>query len=188
MDCDGFGHSLAAGEPGADELVGVGAVGLGAGRADRGAAVSAGQVDDLVRGVLGVQRAEDLAGAGVDVADGAAQPDGPDASAGVRARAEPGVVVVAAGACEQFVVECPGARPGPRTVIGEHGGQGQRRDSHPRLPAMRESARWQRRGKRSARREQSPHDAPLPCPPVFHPCSHAERDNGGLPQRRGWRG
>ena len=46
---DGVGDAFAAGEAGADELVGVGAVGLGARGADRGAAVAAGHVEHPVR-------------------------------------------------------------------------------------------------------------------------------------------
>src|SRR5262249_54532240 len=72
---DRLGNALAAREPGPDELVGVSPVGFGAGRADRGAPVSARDVDGLVRQVLGVQVVKDLASGGVDVADGAAQPD-----------------------------------------------------------------------------------------------------------------
>ena len=129
VDGDGFGDALASGEPGADELVGVGAVGLGAGRADRGAAVSARQVDHLVRVVVGVEGGEDLSGRGVDVADGAAEPDRADASPGRQGGCEPLGVVVAGGAVEKLSVECPGARPGPRAV-DQCGGQGQRRGAH----------------------------------------------------------
>jgi hypothetical protein len=138
VDGDGFGDAFAAGQAGADELVGVGTVGFGARRADRGAPVSAGQVDDLVRCVIGVQGADDLAGCGVDVADPAAQPDRADAAAGGEGGAEPVVVVVAGCALEKFVVECPGARPVPRSAVGEDGEQGQRRGSHARLAAGRE--------------------------------------------------
>jgi hypothetical protein len=52
--------------------------------------------------------------------------------------AEPLGVVVACGAVEQFVVECPGARPGPRASIGEDGDQGHRRDAH--AAGLRESS------------------------------------------------
>src|SRR5262249_56219485 len=45
VDGHGFGHAFATGEPGADELVGVGAVGLGAWRADRGAGGAGPDVD-----------------------------------------------------------------------------------------------------------------------------------------------
>ena len=41
------------------------------------------------------------------------------------------VVVVAGGAVEQLVVEGPCVRSGPRARVDEHGGQGQRRDTHP---------------------------------------------------------
>ena len=101
------GDAFAAGEPGADQLVGVAPVGLGAGRADRGAAVPARGVDHPVGQGVGVQGAEDLAGGGVQVADRAAEPDGADAAAGGGGPGEPCVVVVAGGAVEQFVVEGP---------------------------------------------------------------------------------
>ncbi len=55
---DGGGDALAAGEPGSDDLVGVAAVGGGAGRADRGATVAAVLVDDAVRHRLGADHAE----------------------------------------------------------------------------------------------------------------------------------
>ena len=79
---------------------------------------------------LGVEGVQDLAGGGVDVADGAAQPDRPHASPGGEGAVEPLVVVVAGGAVEQFVVEGPGARPGPRAGVGQDGDQGQRRVAH----------------------------------------------------------
>ena len=98
------GDAFAAGQPGADQLVGVAPVGLGAGRADGGAAVPARGVDHPVRQGVGVEGAEDLAGGGVEVADGAAQADGADAAAGGGGPGEPGVVVVAGGAVEQLGV------------------------------------------------------------------------------------
>ena len=113
VDGDRLGHAFAACQPGADELVGVGAVGLGAGRADRGAPVPAREVDRLVRQVLGVQVAEDLPGGGVDVADGAAQPDRADAPACGQGGGQPLLVVVAGGAVEQLGIEGPGARSWP---------------------------------------------------------------------------
>ncbi|GAA1633269.1 hypothetical protein GCM10009733_032780 [Nonomuraea maheshkhaliensis] len=48
MRADGFGHALAADEAGADELVGVGAVDLGAGGAAGGAAGLARDAQDAV--------------------------------------------------------------------------------------------------------------------------------------------
>ena len=131
MGAHRFGDVLAAGEPGADELVGVAAVGLGAGGADRGAAVPAGGVEHLVRQRLGVQSADDFTGGRVDVADGAVQPDRADAATRGGGPGQPGVVVVTGGAVEQFVVEGPYVRSGPRAGVDEHGGQGQRRDTHP---------------------------------------------------------
>ena len=80
---DSFGGAFAAAESGGDELVGVAAVGLGAGRAAGGAAVVA--ADQEVPGgqIRGVEFAEDFAGGGVDVgalsveADGVVQPPRP---------------------------------------------------------------------------------------------------------------
>ena len=71
---DGGGDALAADEPGADELVGVAAVGLGAAGAGGGAAVAARLVDHPVRHADRGDGAQELAGGGVDVADVAAQP------------------------------------------------------------------------------------------------------------------
>ncbi len=90
---DGVGDAFAAGQPGADELVGVAAVGLGAGRADRGAAVPARDVEHLVGQGVGVEGADDLAGSGVEVADGAVQPDRAGAAVGGGGAGQPGVVV-----------------------------------------------------------------------------------------------
>ena len=130
VDGDRFGDAFAACESGADELVGVGPVGFRAGRADRSAAVPARQVDHLVRAVLRVSHGKELTGGGVDVADGAAQPDWPDTASGGQRAGQPLVVVVAGGAVEQFVFEGPGARPGPRAGSVRDGDQGQRRVAH----------------------------------------------------------
>ena len=91
-----LGDALAAGEPGAEQVEGVAPVGLGAAGADVGAAVAAGLVDHLVGQVVGADRAGDLAGRRVDVADGAAQQDGPGAGGGGPHVRQPGVVGVAA--------------------------------------------------------------------------------------------
>jgi len=64
---DGGGDALAAGEPGADELVGVGAVDLGAGRAAGGAAGLAGDRQDAAGLVDGGVAVDQFAGAAVDV-------------------------------------------------------------------------------------------------------------------------
>jgi len=69
------GDALAAGEPGAQEMVGVAAVGLGAAGADGGAAVPAGLVDGPVGHAEGGDGAQQFAGGGVDVLDVAVQPD-----------------------------------------------------------------------------------------------------------------
>ena len=89
---DGRGDALAADEPGADEVVGVAAVGLGAAGAGGGAPVAARLVDHPVRHADGGDGAQELAGGGVDVADVAAQPDGAGAGGGGPDVIEPGVV------------------------------------------------------------------------------------------------
>ena len=89
---DRRGDALAADEPGADELEGVAAVGLGAAGAGGGAAVPARLVDRPVRHADRGDGAQQLAGGGVDVADVAAQPDRAGASGGVPDVIEPGVV------------------------------------------------------------------------------------------------
>ena len=60
------------------------------------------------------------------------------------------VVVVAGGAVEQLVVEGPGVRSGPRARVDEHGGQGQRRDTHPAGPFTPAQERGRRAGWRVA--------------------------------------
>ena len=64
---DAGGDVLAAGEPGVDELVGVGAVDLGAGRAAGGAAGLAGDRQDAVGFVDGGVAVDQFADAAVDV-------------------------------------------------------------------------------------------------------------------------
>ena len=88
---DGGRDALAAGEPGADELVGVGAVHLSAGRAAGGAAGLAGDRKDAAGFVDGVVAVDQFAGATVDVIGAATQqnrlqaPSGvPDAACGDR--------------------------------------------------------------------------------------------------------
>ena len=89
---DGGGDTLAADEPGADELVGVAAVGFGAAGAGGGAAVAARLVDHPVRHADRGDSAQELAGRGVDVADVATQTDGAGAGGGVPDMTEPAVV------------------------------------------------------------------------------------------------
>src|SRR4029077_3719059 len=89
---DGGGDALAADESGADELVGVAAVGLGAAGAGGGAAVAARLVDHPVWHAEGGDGAQELAGGGGDVADVAAQPDRAGADGGVPDVIEPGVI------------------------------------------------------------------------------------------------
>ena len=79
-------------EPGADEVVGVAAVGLGAAGADGDAPVAAWLVDHPVRHADRGDGAQQLAGGGVDVADVAAQPDRAGAGGGGPDVIEPGVV------------------------------------------------------------------------------------------------
>ena len=112
-----FGHSLATGQPGPDELVGVGPVGLRTRRAHGRAAVAARDVDRLVRQVLGVQAVEDLAGDGVDVTDGATQPNRPNAASGSQGSGQPAVIVVPGGALEQLDAEAPAVPASSRPVI-----------------------------------------------------------------------
>ena len=83
MGGDGGGDSLAAAQPGADELVGVGPVDLGAGRALGGAAGLAGDGQDAAGLVDGRVAVEQFAGGTVDVIDAAMQKDGLQASSGV---------------------------------------------------------------------------------------------------------
>jgi hypothetical protein len=69
------GDALAAGQPGADELTGVGAVDLGAGRAAGSAAGLACDRQDAAGFVDGVVAVDQFAGAAVDVVGAAAQQD-----------------------------------------------------------------------------------------------------------------
>ena len=146
---DRLGHALAACQPGSDELVGVGAVGLGAGRADRGAPVPAREVDRLVRQILGVQVVENLPGGGIDITDSPPQPDRPHAPTCGQRGAQPSLVVVTRSALKQLGIQCLGARARP--VIDQDGGLGQRRDAHarPLTGPMREPGSG-RRGKGGA--------------------------------------
>src|SRR5262249_19368286 len=153
---------LAAREPGPDELVGIGPVGLRAGRADRGAAVSAGDVDRLVRQVVGIQVPEDLAGRSVDVADGAAQPDWADAPSPGLGGTEPLLVVITGSALKQFRVEGAGARSRPRTVIDQDWGRHQAGGAHgqPLAWCCRSRGGWKKRGNEGAPRPREAREAP----------------------------
>ena len=75
-------------------LVGVAAVGLGAGRAGRGAAVAAGFVDNPVGHAEGGHRAQQFAGAWVDDPEISVSPDGVGASGGRADVIEPAEVAV----------------------------------------------------------------------------------------------
>jgi hypothetical protein len=76
---DSFGDALAARQPGADELVGVGAVHLGARWAARSAAGLAGDRQDAAGFVDGRIAVQQFPGGAVDVIDAPAQQDGLDA-------------------------------------------------------------------------------------------------------------
>ena len=89
---DVFGDAFAADQSGAEELESVAAVGLGAGRAGRGAAVAAGFVDHSVRQGRGRGGDEDFPGGGVDAVDLAAEADGVGTSGGGPDVIEPPVV------------------------------------------------------------------------------------------------
>jgi hypothetical protein len=80
---DSGGDALAAGEPGADELVGVSAVDLGAGRAAGGAAGLAGDGQDAAGLVDGGVAVDQFAGAAVDVVGATAQQNRLQAPSGV---------------------------------------------------------------------------------------------------------
>ena len=75
MGGDGGRDALAAAEAGAQQLVGVGAVPLGAGRADRGSAVPARLVEHPVGQVAGVKQRPQFAGGWVRQVRGTAEPD-----------------------------------------------------------------------------------------------------------------
>jgi hypothetical protein len=81
MGGDGGRDAFAAGQSGADELVGVGAVDLGAGQAPGRAAGLARDGQDAAGFVDGGVAVEDFAGAAVDVVDPAAEQDGLGAAA-----------------------------------------------------------------------------------------------------------
>ena len=80
---DGGGDALAAGEPGADELVGVGAVDLGAGRSAGGAADLAGNRQDTAGLVDSGVAVDQFAGAAIDVVGAAVQQNRLQAPSGV---------------------------------------------------------------------------------------------------------
>jgi hypothetical protein len=107
---DGGGDALAAGQPGADELVGVGAVDFGAGRAAGGPAGLAGDGQDAAGFVDGGVAVDQFAGAAVDVVGAAAQQNRLQAPSGV-----PG------GTC--------GDRGGQRRYSSRRGGRAEARSS-----------------------------------------------------------
>ena len=80
---DGGRDALAAGQPGVDELVGIGAVDLGAGRAAGGAAGLAGDRQDAAGLVDGGVAVDQFASAAVDVVGAAAQQNRLQAPSGV---------------------------------------------------------------------------------------------------------
>src|ERR1022692_2723313 len=88
---DGSRDAFAAGQPGADELVGVGAVDLGAGQAAGRPAGLAGDGQDAAGLVDGGVAVQEFAGGAIDVVDAAAQQDGLHAPARVTCLG-PGIV------------------------------------------------------------------------------------------------
>ena len=92
VTADVFGNTFAADQPGADQLEGIPAVRLGAGRAGRRAAIAAGFVDHAVRQGRGRGGREDFPGGGVDAVDLAAEADGLSAPGGRPDVIEPPVV------------------------------------------------------------------------------------------------
>ena len=121
------GDAFAAVQACLDDLVGVAAVGFGAGRADRGAAGAAGRVDDVIGHGAGGRAADDLAGRGVDVGDLAAQPYRVGAALSGGGVGEPPGVAVLADAGKQLSGSGRGSRP--QAVIGP-GGEGHGRSGH----------------------------------------------------------
>ena len=93
----GLRDALASGQPGADQVEGVAPVGFGATRAGGGPPVAARLVDHVVGQVVSADRAGDLSGRGVHVADGAAQQDGPGTGGCSPHMGQPGVVSVQPG-------------------------------------------------------------------------------------------
>ena len=83
---DGGGDALAAGQPRPDELIGVGTVDLGAGRASGGAAGLAGDRQDAAGLVDGGIAVDQFAGAAVDVVGAAAQQNWLQAPSGTADR------------------------------------------------------------------------------------------------------
>ena len=126
MSGDRRGHALAPGQSGPDQLVGVGPVGRGTGRADRSPAVPVRQVDHLIRDLLRIERGEDLPGVGIDVADGAAQPDRANASPGRLGPRQPLVIVVTSSTLEQLGVEGPSY-----LAVDQRWRRDHRRNAHP---------------------------------------------------------
>src|ERR1035441_6168727 len=76
MGGDGGGDAFAAGQPGADELVGVGAVDLGAGQAAGRPAGLASDGQDAAGFADGGEGVQQFPGGAFDVVDAAAQQDG----------------------------------------------------------------------------------------------------------------
>ena len=95
---DGFGHALAADQTSADQMVGVGTIGLGTRRAHTGAAVPAGDVDHAIGQGLGWSGGQDFAGGGVDGVQVSGQADGAFTASDCGDVVEPSPVVRAASA------------------------------------------------------------------------------------------
>ena len=121
------GDAFAADQAGADDLVGVALVELGAGRADRGAAVAARLVDHPVGHVRRCDRSDEQpAGGGFDGGDGPGEPDRAGARGGGFDVGEPGRVVRAGGAGDGLQPEVGGACATRREADGDRLGAGGR--------------------------------------------------------------
>jgi hypothetical protein len=138
------GDAFAADQPGADDVVGIAAVGLGAAGARGGSPVSAGLVDRPVRHADRGDGAQQFAGYGVDVLDVAVQPDGAGACRGRPDVIEPGVVSGAVESGEYaFVAEHgvdvgSGVRPRARSRAGSgHESQHRAGSGHGQPPSAR---------------------------------------------------
>src|SRR5438046_1985012 len=83
MGCDGGGDALAASQPGADQLVGVRTVDLGAGRTSGGAAGLAGNRQGAAWLVHGSVAVDQFSGGAVDVIDAATQQNRLQAASGL---------------------------------------------------------------------------------------------------------
>jgi hypothetical protein len=68
---------------------------------------------------------QDLASGGVDVSDGATQPDRTNAASGGQGRVQPAVIVVPCGSLEQLDAEALAVPSGSRRLIHQNSGKSQ---------------------------------------------------------------